>query len=129
MQKDVPDPAEYAWEFETHGDVGVWNIRGWDGWTDETLEAVSRHYRLRGAEDDIAATIAVFGDKTQLPPETQEYMAEQWSDNGQYVGVDKIGFVAEGITGMAIKSNVEVPGAELDDFDTLDAALAWARDD
>jgi hypothetical protein len=114
MQKDVPDPAEYAWEFETHGDVGVWNIRGWDGWTDETLEAVSRHYRLRGAEDDIAATLAVFGDKTQLPPETQEYMAEQWSDNGQYVGVDK---------------NVEVPGAELDDFDTLDAALAWARDD
>ncbi|ERH13879.1 MAG: hypothetical protein J07HB67_00132 [halophilic archaeon J07HB67] len=127
MQQDIPDPAEYAWGFETHGAVGVWDIRGWGGWANETLQAVSRHYRLRGAESDITATVAVFGDKTQLPQETQEYMAEQWSDNGRHVGVDKIGFVAEGITGMAIKSNVDVPGAELDDFDTLEAALEWAQ--
>ena len=29
---------------------------------------------------------------------------------------------------MAIKSNVDVPGAELDDFDTLEAGLEWASE-
>jgi hypothetical protein len=129
MQPERPSPAEYSWEFETHGSVGVWDIRGWDGWADETLEAVSRHYRLRAAEDDITATLAIFGDKTRLPPETQEYMAEEWSENARQAGVERVGFVAEGITGMAVKSNMELPGVSLADFDTLEAGLDWARND
>ena len=55
-------------------------------------------------------------------------MAEEWSDNGQYADVDKIGFVAEGITGMAVKSKMDIPQAELADFDTLDEGLEWATD-
>jgi hypothetical protein len=128
MASSLPDPDEYEWEFEKHDTVGVWDIRGWEGFADETLEAVSEHYRERGAKADITATLAVFGDKTNLPSETQEYMAEEWSDNGQYADVDKIGFVAEGITGMAVKSKMDIPQAELADFDTLDEGLEWATD-
>lgn len=122
-----PDPDEYEWEFEKRDDIGIWDIRGWDGWADETLEAVSQHYRERASEDDIRTTLAIFGDKTTLPTETQEYMGEQWSDNGIYAGVEKVGFVAEGITGMAVKSQMEIPQAELADFDTLEEALEWAH--
>jgi len=121
-----PDPADHEWEFERHGTVGVWYLDGWQGWANEELETVSEHYRERGSQPDVTATIAVFGDETSLPRETQEYMGEQWSDNGRYVGVERIGFVAEGVTGMAVTSQVDVPGADLAEFDDLEAALAWA---
>jgi hypothetical protein len=126
--EELPNPAEYEWNFETDGAVGIWNLDGWQGFADEALEAVSEHYRERASRNDIDATIAVFGDETNLPTETQEYMGEEWSANGKYVGVERIGFVSEGITAMAVKSNMEIPGTELEDFDTLDAALEWAQD-
>ncbi|RLM59371.1 hypothetical protein DVK02_01070 [Halobellus sp. Atlit-31R] len=123
----LPDPADYEWEFETVSDVGVWNLRGWQGFADEDLEAVSRHYRERASEDDITASIAIFGSETNLPKETQEYMGDEWSANGEYAGVDKIGFVSEGITALAVKSQVEVPGADVEKFKDVDAAIEWAR--
>ncbi|SDJ80720.1 hypothetical protein SAMN05216226_109161 [Halovenus aranensis] len=126
--QEIPNPEEYAWEFEKRGSVGIWFMDGWDGFADEDLEAASNHYRERGSRDDIEATVAVFGDKTNLARETQEYMGEEWSENGRYTGVDKIGFVSEGITAMAVKSQLEVPGAEVEDFDDLDSALDWAQE-
>lgn len=125
---DIPDPAEYEWEFETRGSVGIWYMKGWQGFADEDLDAASDHYRERGKRDDIEATLAVFGDQTNLPKETQEYMGEAWSENGRYTGVDKVGFVSEGITAMAVKSKMDIPGADIESFKSLDAAVEWARD-
>ena len=127
MVSSLPDPAEYEWEFETRGTVGIWYMRGWKGFADEDLEAASNHYRERGKQDDIEATLAVFGEETNLPKETQEYMGEEWSKNGEYTGVDKAGFVSDGIVAMAVASQMDIPGAEVDSFDDLDAALDWAQ--
>jgi hypothetical protein len=120
-----PVPAAHDWEFEKRGNVGVWSLQGWDGWDDEELESLSNHYRERASEGDIAATVAIFDEKTSLPAETQAYMASEWSDNVEYAGVQRVAFVAEGITGMAVKSQLDVD-AEVEDFDSLDAALEWA---
>jgi len=127
MSDDIPNPAEYEWEFEIQNGIGIWYMKGWQGFADEDLEAASIHYRERGKQSDITATLAVFGDKTNLPKETQEYMGEEWSANGEYTGVDKIGFVSDGITAMAVKSQVDVPGAEVDNFNDLEAAIEWAQ--
>ncbi|WP_049929149.1 hypothetical protein [Halopiger goleimassiliensis] len=124
--RDVPDPAEYEWDFEKRGSVGIWFMKGWQGFADEDLEAASEHYRERGSRPDVEATLAVFGDATTLPKETQEYMGEAWSANGEYTGVDRIGFVSSGIAAMAVKSQVEVDGADVESFDDLEAALEWA---
>jgi len=70
----------------------------------------------------------VFGDKTTLAKETQEYMGEEWSKNGEYTGVGKVGFVSDGITAMAVKSQMDIPGATVEDFDDLEAALEWSRE-
>jgi hypothetical protein len=121
-----PVPAAHEWEFEKRGNVGVWDFQGWDGWDDEELESLSDHYRERASESDIVATVAIFGEKTSLPAETQEYMASEWSDNVHYAGVRRVAFVADGITGMAVKSQLDIE-AEAEDFDTLDAAVEWAR--
>jgi len=124
---NTPNPAEYEWEFETRDGVGIWFMKGWQGFADEDLEAASEHYRERGSRDDIDATIAVFGDQTNLAKETQEYMGEAWSANGEYTGVDKVGFVSDGVTAMAVKSQMDISGAEVESFGDLDAALDWAR--
>ncbi|MEA1932634.1 MAG: hypothetical protein U9O06_13955 [Euryarchaeota archaeon] len=128
MADDIPNPDEYEWEFEVQGGVGIWYMKGWQGFADEDLEAASDHYRERGTQSDITATLAVFGDETNLPKETQEYMGEEWSANGEYTGVDRIGFVSSGITAMAVKSQVDVPGAEVEKFKDLDAAIKWAQE-
>ncbi|RXK47937.1 hypothetical protein [Halorientalis pallida] len=123
----IPDSDDYEWDFEKRGTVGIWHMEGWKGFPDEDLEAASNHYRERGVQDDIEATIAVFGEETNLPNETQEYMGEEWSKNGEYTGVDKVGFVSDGIVAMAVASKMDIQGAEVDDFDDLEVALEWAR--
>lgn len=121
-----PSPDAHEWDFEKRGAVGIWNFHGWEGWDNEELESLSDHYRSRASKPDITATVAIFGEKTNLPAETQEYMASEWTDNVDYADVQRVAFVAEGITGMAVKSQLEVD-AKTEDFDTLDAALEWAR--
>ena len=124
----IPNPDEYEWTFETRGSVGIWFMQGWQGFADEDLQAASNHYRERGRQDDIEATLAVFGGGTNLPRETQEYMGEAWSENGEYTGVDRIGFVSDGTTAMAVKSRVEVPGADVESFSDLERAVEWAEE-
>ena len=127
MPQSIPQPKQYEWDFETVGSVGVWYLEGWQGYADEDLDAVTRHYRERGSRSDITGTVAVFGEETQLPRETQEYMAEEWSANGEYVGVDRVAFVDDGITGMAVKSQMAIPTAEVEAFNDLEMAVDWAR--
>src|SRR6056297_118858 len=127
MADDIPDPNEYEWEFEIDGSVGIWYMKRWQGFADEDLEAASDHYRERGKQSDITATLAVFGDETNLPKETQEYMGQEWSANGEYTGVDKVGFVSDGIAAMAVKSHMEISDAEVESFDRLDTAVEWAQ--
>jgi len=122
----IPNPNEYEWEFEKRGSVGIWFMQGWQGFADEDLKAASDHYRERGNREDIEATLAVFGETTNLARETQEYMGEAWSENGEYTGVDRIGFVSDGTTAIAVKSQVEVPGATVESFTDVDAAVEWA---
>lgn len=127
MSSSVPDPNEYEWDFEKRGTVGIWYMKGWKGFADEDLEAASEHYRERGSQNDIEATLAVFGTETNLPTETQEYMGEAWSENGEYTGVDKAGFVSEGIVAMAVASQIDISGAEVDSFDDVETAVEWAQ--
>ncbi|ELZ36820.1 hypothetical protein [Halorubrum tebenquichense] len=123
---DRPTPALQEWDFEQRGRVGIWTLDGWQGWADEELETASEHYRSRASEDDIEATIAVFGDEAKLSQETQEYMASEWSENVNRAGVERVAFVADGITSMAVKSRLDVE-AEKEEFDTVEEALGWAR--
>jgi hypothetical protein len=127
LSQNVPDPSEYQWDFEKRGNAGVWFLNGWEGYQDEDLEAASEHYRERGRQSDIDGTVAVFGDSTTLSAETQAYMGDQWSENGEYVGVDRIAFVSDGITGMAVKSNMDISTAEIAAFDDVAAAVEWAQ--
>ena len=55
------------------------------------------------------------------------HTGEAWSENGEYTGAGKIGFVSEGTTAMAVKSRMDIPGADVESFSDLDAAVEWAQ--
>jgi len=72
----LPDPDDWPWDFEERrGNAGVWIMEGWDGYDQDALESVFQHYDLRKNESDITGTVAIFGEDTVLPTETQEYVA------------------------------------------------------
>lgn len=121
------DSRQDEWSYKRYGNVGVWNTEGWQGDVDETFEAVSDHYRETTREHTITATLVVFGGETALSKETQERMGEEWSRTGRHAGIEKIGFVSEGLAALAVKAILDVPGAEIETFDTLEAGLDWAR--
>ena len=128
-QSSLPDPENWPWDFETRGgSVGVWLLTGWDGYDQDALESVSRHYDQRTNKQDVTGTVAVFSEDTDLPPETQEYMSEEWGDNAD--GVDRVAFASEGIKAMAVSSNVDVgdEDTEVEWFNDVDEAVSWAAD-
>jgi hypothetical protein len=126
-EEELPDPDEYSWNFEKQDNVGIWFMDGWKGFPDEALEAASDHYRLRAGQDDITATLAVFGSETHLASDTQEYMGKEWSDNASKTGVEKLGFVSEGITAMAVRSNLDIE-ADSKSFNDMEEALEWVHE-
>lgn len=55
-------------------------------------------------------------------------MGKEWSENGEYTGVDKIGFVLEGIVAMAVESQMDIDSAEVKKFSELENVLEWAKE-
>jgi hypothetical protein len=41
--------------------------------------------------------------------------------------LERTAYVADGITAMAVRSNVEAPETELDSFESVEEAPAWAK--
>lgn len=124
--QNLPDQKNWPWDFGKRRDnVGVWMLEGWDGYDQETLESVSQHYDIRTNKSDITGTVAIFGEETDLPKETQEYIADEWGENAR--GVERVAFASEGLKAMAVSANVEVKNdAEVDWFNDIEEAIQWA---
>ncbi|MCD2200931.1 hypothetical protein LPA44_13645 [Halobacterium sp. KA-4] len=125
-RNQLPDQEDWPWDFEKRRDnVGVWLLTGWDGYDQETLESVSEHYDKRTNQSDIIGTVAVFSEDTNLPKETQQYIANEWGDNAG--GVKRVALVSEGLKAMAVSANVEVENdVEVEWFKDIDEAVEWA---
>jgi len=123
---NLPSPENWPWDFEKRRDnVGVWTMEQWEGYDQDALESVSQHYDRRTNESDITGTVAIFGEDTDLPKETQEYMADEWGENAR--GVERVAFASEGLKAMAVSANVEVENdAEVEWFSDIEEAVEWA---
>jgi hypothetical protein len=129
MAERIYDDSGYEWSYEIQDDVVVFDMKGWMGYDEDNLEAATQAYREVSNQDDINATVAIITDAKAIPPEQKDFIAKQWADNGNYVDVDKIGFVSEGQIGLTIKANIvsEVDDAEIENFSTVDEAMEWVN--
>ncbi|WP_276301704.1 hypothetical protein [Halorussus lipolyticus] len=116
------------WSYERDDNVGVWTIHDWEALFDEGLQDAEKHYSETANQDEITATIIEFGHVDSLGAEMQDHMTDAWSQLAQTVELERTAYVADGITALAVKSNVEAPNTELETFESLDSALEWAKE-
>jgi len=121
-------PSGTWWSFRREDDVGVWTLTDWDRLFEEEISEAEQHYGQTASEPSLTASVVVFDEVGTLDAEMQEYITDAWSELAQSVDVDRIAYVADGITALAVKSNVEAPDTEIDSFESEGAAVAWARD-
>lgn len=97
--------------------VGIWAIENWDRLFAEELSAAESQFK-ETAGREITATVVVFGEVGALSSEMQDHITEPWSALAQAVDIEKAEYVANGIAAIAVTTNVDAPGVELDSFES-----------
>lgn len=115
------------WSYERDENVGIWKIENWGRLFEEEIDEAESHYVETANRPEIEGALVVFESVDRLDAETQEYMTDVWSELARSVDLERVGYVADGITAMAVRSNVEAPDTELDSFESVEDALAWAK--
>lgn len=114
------------WSYREEENVGIWTIEDWGKLFEEEIAAAEQHFGETANRPDITASLVVFDDVDALSSEMQEHITEVWSQLAQSVDLERTAYVADGITAMAVRSNVEAPDTELSSFESIDEALEWA---
>lgn len=130
MAERVYDDSEYTWSYRIEGNIAIFDMEGWLGYNDKQLKSATEAYRKVVSQDDIKANVTILTDTQAIPPEQQDFIADQWAENINYVNVSRCAFVSEGTIGLTIKGNVldKVTEAEVDNFKDTEEALEWVRE-
>jgi len=118
--------VSFRYQHREVANVVVQDLTDWSGET-EGMDAVEQDWLDHASQPQITATITEFGEEVQLGRETQDHLADEWSENAQAAGIEKIAFVSDGLEARAVSANLDVP-QEIKTFGSLDEALWWARE-
>jgi hypothetical protein len=87
-----------------------------------------RHYRETTADKGTTATVVVLEESGAVGSELQDHITETGSQLAQAAsGIARTAYVADGIAAIAVKSQVNAPGTELESFSSVDQAVSWAN--
>jgi hypothetical protein len=104
--------------------VVVQDLTEWSGET-EGMDRVESEWLDVASQDHVTGTVTEFGEAVSLGRETQEHLAEEWTDNAREAGIERIAFVSEGIKARAVGANLDVP-QEIRTFKSVAEAVEWA---
>jgi len=121
------EPDLSALEYEVSDNVVVWHVTDFETLYEEEMEDGHQLYLDVSGKDEITAIVVRFEGTPSLGPERQGYINEVWSEFAQAVDIGRAAYVGEGISALAVKSNVEAPGVEIDSFSDVDEAVEWAQ--
>jgi hypothetical protein len=116
----------FAFSHDELDNVLIQDLTAWSGET-EGMDAVESEWISHAKQSHVTASITEFGAEMNLGPETQAHLAREWSENARSAGIDRIAFVSEGIKARAVSANLDVP-QDVRTFDSMDAAIEWARE-
>lgn len=130
MAERLFDDSEYSFSYEIQDNVVIFDMEGWQGFPDEELEGATEAYRKVVSQEDVNANVTIVTDPKALPPEAQDYVAENWAKNLDYVDVDRCAFVSEGSIALTLKANIVnkiESDAEVKTFNDVEKAVEWAK--
>lgn len=90
MVERLFDDSEYSFSYEIRDDIVIFDMEGWQGFPDEELEGATHAYREVVSQEGIKANVTIVTDSKAMPPDAQDYVAEHWAKNINYVGVDRV---------------------------------------
>lgn len=96
MADRVYDDSDYTWSYRLEENVAIFDMEGWLGYNDEALQSATEGYRKVVGQDDLNANVTILTDTKAIPPEQQDFIAEQWAENVNEVGIERCAFVSEG---------------------------------
>lgn len=128
MASTVDAESGTWWSYRQEDNVGIWNIDDWERLFEEEIGAAEQHFQKTAADPGVTAALVVFDKVGTLDAEMQDHITDSWSQLGQSVDLERSGYVADGITAMAVRSNVRDPDTEIDSFESEQRALEWAKD-
>lgn len=111
---------------ERQDGVVLANLSDWNG-DPEAIEHLQDEWVETASQPGVVGSVTVLNDDLRLGSETQDYIADTWTELVETVGHDRAAYVVSGITGMAVKSNIE-SSAELEVFESVEAAKEWVRE-
>lgn len=116
----------FGYSHSERGNVLVQDLTDWTGETDG-MDQVETEWLDRATRRHITAAVTQFGPEITLGRETQDHLAEEWSENAERAGIDRIAFVSDGIEGRAVSANLDI-SQEIRTFQSVDKAIEWARE-
>jgi hypothetical protein len=123
----APESMLSSLEYEIRDNVAVWHIKDFETLYQQEMEEGEQLYLEKSGNDEITATVVRFDGAPTLGAEEQGHINEVWSELAQAVDVKKAAYVGEGISALAVKSNVEAPDVKIESFGDLGEAVDWAQ--
>jgi hypothetical protein len=113
--------------YERVEDVDVYRIEDFETLFDEEIDRAEEFYRDRSSDERVTATVVRFDGAPQLGSDAQDHINQVWSQLAQLVDIERAAYVGDGISAMAVESNVEAPGVAIESFTDRQEAIEWAK--
>ncbi len=125
----MPAPELETLSHETRGSVAVFEVNDWEQHFNEEIDQGEALYDEAVGDPEITGTVVAFEEIQSLGSEMQSHLSDAWSGLASAAPVDRIAYVADGITAMAVQANVDGGESAVESFEDLDAAVEWAQGD
>lgn len=115
--------------YERNDRVGVWTVQDLNEVLESgEIEQGERHFRDHAGDPSMSGCVVCIEETDGVGSEALSHVNDQWTTLAEETDVDRVAYVADGITRLAIANKNEASTAEVRAFDDRTAAVDWAAD-
>jgi hypothetical protein len=104
----------------------IWDLCDWEGDV-ETLEEINEAWMDAHKPPEKTGTISVFPEGVVIGGELQGFISEGWNEAAEAVGLQYLALVGDGLQGMAVRQQLDMPNVEIEVCDSIDEAEEWMK--
>lgn len=127
MSQPVSDGGPY-WSYRQEGNIDLWVTHDWEQLFETERQAAEKHDGDKADRDENPTVIVQFDSADALGSQMQDSITEASQLAQSVTGIERTAYVGDGITAMAVRSNVPAPSTGLASFESIDEAIQWANE-
>lgn len=125
MSASVNDQIDY----ETANGVGIWTVNDLNtALSSGALEDGEGHFRDHASDPSMSGCVVCIEETDGVTGETLGHVNDQWTALADETGMERVAYVADGVTRLAIANKNEARTADVRSFEERDDAVAWAAE-